>query len=97
MKRKTIHCISSLTALSLLSGTCAVPVAAEDIQGKIAIVQEKEKLTENDLEQVYHYSYESLGKNLPYTKADTLFSDGLRRLPLQSLTGKTMREIFRSQ
>ena len=76
MKRKTIHCISSLTALSLLSGTCAVPVAAEDIQGKIAIVQEKEKLTENDLEQVYHYSYESLGKNLPYTKADTLFSDG---------------------
>lgn len=36
----------------------------------------KEKLTENDLEQVYHYSYESLGKNLPYTKADTLFSDG---------------------
>lgn len=76
MKRKTIHCISSLTALSLLSGTCAVPVAAEDLQGKIAIVQEKEKLAENDLEQIYHYSYESLGKKMPYTKADTTFSDG---------------------
>ncbi|MFR3808728.1 MAG: hypothetical protein ACLTX3_07190 [Lachnospiraceae bacterium] len=69
----------------------------EDIQGKIAIVQEKEKLTENDLEQVYHYSYESLGKNLPYTKADTLFSDGFTPSSLQSLTGKTMREIFRLQ